>query len=117
MKRRTKALLSDIHSLFRKGKTKLLELEKHLGLDLAKIEAGYSGYRRKLLGKNIFSELTVREKDVLRAIALGARNKEIAAKLNISEKTVKNHLGNIFQKLQVRSRTQAALLVLSRKDH
>jgi DNA-binding NarL/FixJ family response regulator len=63
-----------------------------------------------------YEGLTHRENDVLRWIALGAGNREIASKLDISEKTVKNHLSNIFQKLNVESRTQAALFVFREKN-
>ncbi len=56
--------------------------------------------------------LTKRELDVLKEIAHGLSNKEIADKLYISEKTVKNHLTNIFQKLGVNDRTQAALFTI-----
>lgn len=50
--------------------------------------------------------LTEREMDVLRSMAQGARNKDIAAQLCITERTVKFHLGAIFQKLGARSRTE-----------
>ena len=53
--------------------------------------------------------LSDRELDVLRLVAQGASNKEIAGALFIAEGTVKNHLTNIFSKLDVRDRTQAAL--------
>ena len=53
--------------------------------------------------------LTERESDVLRQIAQGKANKEIAQALVIGEKTVKTHVSNILQKLGVQSRTQAAL--------
>ncbi|MCG8499453.1 MAG: response regulator transcription factor [Firmicutes bacterium] len=53
--------------------------------------------------------LTKREIEVLELIAEGMLNKEIAAKLYISEKTVKNHVSNIFKKLNVSDRTQAAI--------
>jgi two-component system, NarL family, response regulator LiaR len=53
--------------------------------------------------------LTERETDVLRLLALGKANKEIAAQLHISETTVKTHVSNILVKLGVPSRTQAAL--------
>jgi DNA-binding NarL/FixJ family response regulator len=53
--------------------------------------------------------LTERETDVLRLIAQGKANKEIAAALTIGEKTVKTHVSNILMKLGVQSRTQAAL--------
>jgi DNA-binding NarL/FixJ family response regulator len=53
--------------------------------------------------------LTARETEVLRLIAQGLANKEIARALNIGEKTVKTHVSNILAKLGVPSRTQAAL--------
>ena len=53
--------------------------------------------------------LTEREDEVLRLIARGMANKEIARELVIGEKTVKTHVSNILQKLGVQSRTQAAL--------
>ncbi|MDW7672635.1 MAG: response regulator transcription factor, partial [Bacillota bacterium] len=53
--------------------------------------------------------LTSREKEVLHLIARGCSNKEIAKALFVSEKTVKTHVSNLFQKLSVTSRTQAAL--------
>jgi len=53
--------------------------------------------------------LTQREIEVLRLIAEGMLNKEIAAELYNSEKTVKNHVSNIFKKLKVSDRTQAAI--------
>jgi DNA-binding NarL/FixJ family response regulator len=54
-------------------------------------------------------ELTEREVDVLRLLAQGKSNKEIAYALSIGEKTVKTHVSNILSKLNVSSRTQAAL--------
>jgi DNA-binding NarL/FixJ family response regulator len=53
--------------------------------------------------------LTKRETSVLKLVAEGLANKEIARRLSISEKTVKAHLNNVFAKLDVHSRTQAAL--------
>ncbi|MCA0453710.1 MAG: response regulator transcription factor [Chloroflexi bacterium] len=58
-------------------------------------------------------KLTERETDVLRLVAQGLANKEIARKLDIGEKTVKTHVSNIFSKLHVVSRTQAALYAAS----
>lgn len=66
-------------------------------------------------GDSFYDDLTEREKEILRLIALGGTNKEIAQKLGISEKTVKNHISNIFQTLHVNNRTQAALYVLTKK--
>ncbi|GAC1374284.1 MAG: response regulator transcription factor [Ktedonobacteraceae bacterium] len=54
--------------------------------------------------------LTERETDVLRQLASGASNKEIARNLSLGEKTVKTHVSNILSKLGVQSRTQAALM-------
>ncbi len=54
-------------------------------------------------------KLTEREIDVLRLLAKGLSNKEIASSLSITEKTVKTHVSNILSKLNVPSRTQAAL--------
>lgn len=59
--------------------------------------------------KNLENNLTSREIEVLELIAEGMINKEIAKQLYISEKTVKNHVSNIFKKLDVSDRTQAAI--------
>ncbi|NQT46182.1 MAG: response regulator transcription factor [Candidatus Omnitrophica bacterium] len=66
-------------------------------------------------GDNFYNDLTEREKEVLRLIALGGTNKEIAARLDIAEKTVKNHISKIFQTLHVNTRTKAALYALGKK--
>lgn len=58
-------------------------------------------------------ELTPREMEVLRLIATGASNREIAQKLYISEGTVKNHVTNILNRLNLRDRTQAAIFANS----
>jgi two-component system, NarL family, nitrate/nitrite response regulator NarL len=55
-------------------------------------------------------ELTERERQILEQVAAGDSNKEIAAVLQLSEKTVKHHMTNILQKLQVRNRVEAALM-------
>lgn len=58
----------------------------------------------------LFSELTDREIEVLKEVATGKRNREIAETLFISEKTVKNHLSSILFKLQANDRTEAAMI-------
>ena len=58
---------------------------------------------------NPFTELSERELEVLKLIADGASNEEIANKLVISEKTVKSHVSNVLSKLHVADRTQAAV--------
>jgi DNA-binding NarL/FixJ family response regulator len=60
-----------------------------------------------------FAELSPREREVLDLIANGANNREIASQLYISSKTVKNHVTSILSKLNLRDRTQAALLAKS----
>ncbi|HEU4355749.1 MAG TPA: response regulator transcription factor [Actinomycetota bacterium] len=54
-------------------------------------------------------ELTPREREVLSLVVAGHPNKQIARRLGISEKTVKGHLTNLFQRIGVQDRTQAAL--------
>lgn len=58
------------------------------------------------------NNLTRRELEVLKLLAIGMYNKEIAEKLHISERTVKNHVSNIFKKLEVTDRTQAAVFAI-----
>ncbi|MDW7673338.1 MAG: response regulator transcription factor [Bacillota bacterium] len=61
----------------------------------------------------LIEALTQRELDVLELLGQGLGNKEIAQQLVVSEKTVKTHVANILQKLNVKTRTQAALLASS----
>ncbi len=56
------------------------------------------------------ADLTERERQILELVAGGDSNKEIASRLGLSEKTIKHHMTNILQKLQVRNRVEAALL-------
>jgi two-component system NarL family response regulator len=57
------------------------------------------------------AELTQREREIVRLIVEGASNKEVASSLNISERTVKGHLSNVFQKLGVTDRLKLMLYV------
>ena len=59
-------------------------------------------------------QLTPRELSALRLMADGKANKEIAADLGISERTVKTHLGHLFEKLGVTSRTEAVKIATRR---
>jgi two-component system, NarL family, nitrate/nitrite response regulator NarL len=61
-----------------------------------------------------FSDLTQREEQILSILIEGRSNKEIGNKLDLSEKTIKHHVTNILQKLQVRNRVEAALLASDR---
>ncbi|HUM70259.1 MAG TPA: response regulator transcription factor [Chloroflexota bacterium] len=67
----------------------------------------------KPAGVNPFTELSDREMEVLRLIAGGLSNQEIAEKLIIGERTVKSHVSNILSKLHLADRTQAAIFAWS----
>lgn len=70
----------------------------------------------KMIEKNKYVDkiecLTNRELEVLKLLSVGMFNKEIAEDLSISERTVKNHVSNIFKKLEVTDRTQAAVFAI-----
>ncbi|HZQ49632.1 MAG TPA: response regulator transcription factor [Candidatus Dormibacteraeota bacterium] len=59
--------------------------------------------------KELYDGLTARELEILKLIAEGVANKQIAFRLKISEKTVRNHVSNTYEKLQIQDRAQAAL--------
>ncbi len=64
--------------------------------------------------KNPFGQLTARETDILERIAQGLDNAQIAAHLGLSEKTVRNHITHVFDKLGVENRSQAIVLARER---
>lgn len=64
------------------------------------------------IDRDKIESLTSRELEVLIQVANGMINKEIATNLNISERTVKNHISNIFKKIDVSDRTQAAVFAI-----
>ena len=64
---------------------------------------------RSTIPKEVFSDLTDREREILDLIARGESNADIAEALTISIKTVRNHVSNIFSKLQVADRAQAVI--------
>ena len=65
--------------------------------------------------QELIDSLTRREYDVLKLLSLGMYNRDIGTKLDISERTVKNHISNIFKKLNVNDRTQAAVFAIRNK--
>ena len=67
------------------------------------------------LDKERIECLTKRELDVLRLISEGCSNKKISDELTISERTVKNHISDIFRKIDVEDRTQAAVFAIRNK--
>jgi DNA-binding NarL/FixJ family response regulator len=69
----------------------------------------YFAATRALLPQELFPELTDREREILTLIARGESNAAIGERLTLSLKTVRNHVSNIYSKLQVADRTQAAI--------
>ncbi len=68
------------------------------------------------LGNDKLSMMSGREKEIIGLVGQGFRNKEIAGRLNISEPTVKTHLGRIFQKLNVRTRSELVSYSIKNND-
>ncbi|MFC1865295.1 LuxR C-terminal-related transcriptional regulator [Chloroflexota bacterium] len=64
--------------------------------------------------ENLISPLTTRETEIVECMSLGFANKQIAAKLNISEQTIKNHVTSILTKLDANARTEAVVKALKR---
>lgn len=69
----------------------------------------YFAATSKQVPQEVFPELTEREREILTLIARGESNAAIAEQLTISLKTVRNHVSNIYNKLQVADRAQAAI--------
>jgi DNA-binding NarL/FixJ family response regulator len=76
------------------------------------IFGGYGGRSVNNSNGDLFPELTEREVEILRAVGQGKTNKEIAEKLYLSERTVRNHAYNIYRKLHLMDRTQATLYAI-----
>src|SRR5260370_348705 len=108
---RISILIVDDHAVVRQGVRAFLETQPDFTVlhprVAARVVQELHGATRS--GTNAFTELSERELEVLRLIADGSTNEEIAAKLVISEKTVKSHVSNILSKLHVADRTQAAV--------
>jgi NarL family two-component system response regulator LiaR len=77
--------------------------------------AALSQERPSVQRHELHEDLTPREMEVLRAIAQGLSNREIADRLVISEKTVKTHITSIFSKLDVKDRSQAMLYAIQKR--
>lgn len=90
-------LLARIEALLRRSSW---QKEKHNNVDLKFVKEGQ------------IEPLTTREKEILKMVAQGASNSDIAEKMYVREVTVKTHLNSIFKKLKVKNRTQAVLLAM-----
>ena len=111
----------DIYRALRAGAQAYLLKDSRRDELLTAIRTVHSGRRHippavsaRLADRVHFSDLTSRELDVLRLIAKGLTNSEIAALLKISKSTVKIHVNNILSKLGVTDRTKATSLALQR---
>jgi len=81
--------------------------EAHFGPEIARRLMGFFSAPRPAAPSEAFPELTAREREVLDLIARGRNNQEISKHLYVSPKTIRNHISNIFTKLQVADRAQA----------
>lgn len=86
------------------------EFVSHLVEDYRKVTVEAAAAREPAAGGK--PQLTERETEILRLIGQGASNREIAERLCISEKTVKNHVSSLLHKLELDGRTQAAIFAL-----
>jgi DNA-binding NarL/FixJ family response regulator len=83
--------------------------EAHFGPGIAQRLMGFFSAPKSNALSEVFPELTAREREVLDLIARGRGNAEIARRLYLSPKTVRNHISNVFAKLQVADRAQAII--------
>ncbi len=83
--------------------------EAHFGPEIARRLMSFFSAPKPSALAEAFPELTAREREVLDRIAAGRNNREIADTLYLSPKTVRNHISNIFTKLQVADRSQAII--------
>jgi DNA-binding NarL/FixJ family response regulator len=83
-------------------------------LDAALTSRVFDEFRRMGTEQTDVDPLTEREREILQLLAAGCDNRTIAAQLHLSEKTIGNRLSEMFQKLGVNNRTQAALVAVQR---
>ena len=94
----TKEIVEAINTVYAGG--------KYLDKSLVKLLFDQHGHNKT----SIFDNLTKREIEILYFVSKGLSNKEIASKLFLSEKTIKNNLTRIFKKIEVKDRVHAAIL-------
>lgn len=118
------ALKSGAHGYLLKGISsgELIRVVRSVAAGEAYVTAGIAGRMLREMtsaagGRHVgFANLTVREKAILELVAHGLTNKEIAGQFCLSVKTVKHYMTNILQKLQVRNRVEAALMMSKKKN-
>lgn len=114
--------LEDLAAAFRAGARAIVQKTSAADTLTQAIQAVASGavwippaLQKKLSGPSVEAErLTTRETEIVRYVAVGLRNAEVAEKLSITKGTVKIHLNNIFQKLNVRDRVELTLYAIRR---
>ena len=89
--------------------------EARLHPDIARKLMEQVSQMRSSIQESSINELTQREREVIRLVALGRNNREIALELFISEKTVKTHISNLLGKLNLEHRTQLAIYAIKNK--
>jgi len=111
----------DIYQALQAGARTFLLKETHSDDLIAAIRDVHAGGRpipatvaRKMADRITLPKLTRRELDVLRLMAKGLRNKEIAGQLGIADATIQGHVKNIFEKLDVHDRTEAVTTAMRR---
>ena len=104
--------LGDAATALAEKEGRAMTLHQAVAYALAADEPYASADARRRMAGRAFAGLTRREVEVLRLVALAQSNREIAAALVLSEKTVERHLSHIFTKLQVTSRTGAARIAV-----
>ncbi|MEO6299945.1 MAG: response regulator transcription factor [Paracoccaceae bacterium] len=98
------------------GAGELVDLVRELAAGRSYVSPGLAGRllvamrRRDAVAVNPLDELSKREEDILKLVALGKSNREVGEALELQEKTVKHYMTSILQKLQVRNRVEAAML-------
>jgi len=87
---------------------------------LAELRTGappVAGIEKSESSQDMLASLTRREEEILKLVAAGNSNKEVARRLDLQEKTIKHHMTRILQKLNVRNRTEAAMLLRDASHH
>lgn len=93
------------------GRDELITALRHVAAGESYLPAGLA---TRLAGLKLGPAITLREREILALVAKGRANKEIAAELSIAEDTVKRHISNVFQKLEVSDRAQATAEAIRR---
>lgn len=104
-------LIDTIRKVFHEGTTMHPVVADRINQTLARMEEPNADGASSAF-VNSFASLSRREREILQLVAEGKANKAIAHELHISEHTVRNHISNIFQKLNVGDRTEASVQAL-----